>query len=632
MKKIFLLIAPFALMIALSSCVDMLDTAPSNQIASGNMWTTEALCDAGVNGLYKNFYSTDNQWDHRQLSSGSYTGIMKQDVQGLEFQSMYTENGMTVLHTASKNAGDKCVWYEWQWCYTGIHRINDALENLHKGGLSTAKYERYMCEAKFLRAWYYTRLNKFYQGVPIYLETISNEECTKTQSTSTEVWEVVINDLNDCIECDNFPNNTLTTNYGRPSKGAAYALRGEAYMWLAWENNESTTYYQLAANDLEKVSECGYGLWAGKYIDFFHYNNEKDHEMIFPLQYTNENGFCDDLQNLEGARDFYFGLCWMRPSADFVDYYQNSDGTTFDYTSRIPEWNDAVFLNNCDLREVFYMRDSILLDDNDKCVVGGWTGWSATEAGKIDEEIAVIGLDVFKKYYDPYGNEDRIRSVYNNRDPRLKVSILVPYDPVTVYYYSRNNNENQENKELRWPYLRNDYISGHDIYISENYGYTYLWKKMMFLLKGEMAERAGDRYELDWPLIRYTDVYLHLAECYVKLGRLSEAVGIVNEIRARAEMPSISVGTADEVMEAVRYERRVELCFEGVDYFDEVRWGTYKQTKFQGKDVHGFTTFWGKWSGTARTFYWSDYLYPWPAPKTEVEKNPNLVRGQGWSY
>ncbi len=642
MKKIFLLIVPVALLVSLSSCKDMLNTAPSNQIASQTMWSTESLADAGMNGLYRNFMCSDLTWNYRQLSSGSYTGIMKQDLMGLEFQCMYTESGMSVLHTSTKNASDNCVTYEWKWCYTGIHRINDAIENLYRAGLDDAKYERYMCEAKFLRAWYYTRLNQLYHGVPLYLEVVTNEECTRTQSTALEVWDAIISDLTDCIECDNCPDNTLTTNYGRPSKGAAYALRGNAYLWLAWENNHDTSYYQLAANDFEKVGQCGYGLWAGDYIDFFKPENEKDHEMIFPIQYTEDTGFCDDLQKILGARDEWFGLCWMRPSTDFVNTYQNADGTEFNFEDYIPEWNDQVFLDNCDLREVFYMRDSISLGSDGKCLTD-WVDengnvivencWSATEAGKIDERIAEIGLDVFKKYYDPYNNEDRIRSCYYSRDPRLLKCILVPYDPVTVYYPSRNNGENQENKELRWPYLRNNYVSGHDFYISENYAYTYVWKKMMFLKKGELPETSGpSHYSLDWPLIRYTDVYLHLAECYVRLGRLSEAVNIVNEIRSRAGMPSISVGSTDEVMEAVRYERRVELCFEGIDYFDEIRWGTYKDTKFQGKDIHGFQTFWGKWSGNARTWYWSDNLFPWPAPKTEVEKNPNLVRGEGWNY
>ncbi len=62
-------------------------------------------------------------------------------------------------------------------------------------------------------------------------------------------------------------NNTLKENYGRPSKGAAYALRGMVYMWKK--------EYDSAIKDFEEVKKCGYDLWEGKYIDFFKYENEK---------------------------------------------------------------------------------------------------------------------------------------------------------------------------------------------------------------------------------------------------------------------------------------------------------------------------------------------------------------------
>lgn len=101
--------------------------------------------------------------------------------------------------------------------------------------------------------------------------------------------EVVLPDLKYCIDNAAFPDNTLgESNFGRPSKGAAYALRGMAYMWLKeWQN---------AANDFEKVGQCGYGLWQGEYIDFFSPDNERDKEMIFAIQYDEESGYCDNIQ------------------------------------------------------------------------------------------------------------------------------------------------------------------------------------------------------------------------------------------------------------------------------------------------------------------------------------------------
>ncbi|MCD8313016.1 MAG: RagB/SusD family nutrient uptake outer membrane protein [Bacteroidales bacterium] len=628
MKKYFLIILSVAV---LASCKDMLNTSPANQIATASMWTTESLADQGMNGLYRNFYPSSVSTSSVHINSDSFEGINRQGWMGMEFQSMNVESsGLSMLTSSSKSPSDVQINIEWRWGYTGIHRINDAIANLYKAGLDEAKYERYICEAKFLRAWYYARLNRIFQGVPIYLEPISETECTKGQSTSTEVWEVVLDDLNECIDNANFPDNTLSTNYGRPSKGAAYALRGEVYMWLAWENNEDTSYYQLAANDFQKVAECGYGLWAGNYIDFFNYNNEKDHEMIFPIQFTEDTGFCDYLQLMIAGRESYNGWSHIRPSFDFVTYYQNADGSTFDWAERIPEWNDAVFQNDIAKREVFFLRDSITYDASGTVIRDGLT-WDESETAQVQERVTTLGTDLMDKYYLPYGNEDRIRSCYNDRDPRLKVTVLTPYDPYDTFCSAdTNNGEVQIGIEKRWPTFDRGYGDGLDYYTGVSKEYTYLYKKYVYTGATDLIDRL--HCPTDWPLIRYTDVYLHLAECYVHLGQLANAVSIVNEIRSRAGMPSVTVGSTDEVMEAVRYERRVELCAEGLDWFDEWRWGTYKDTKFQGHDVYGTTNYWGAYEGVIWTWYYRDYMYPWSAPSSEINKNSNLKRSDGWTY
>lgn len=60
-------------------------------------------------------------------------------------------------------------------------------------------------------------------------------------------------------------------------------------------------------------------------------------------------------------------------------------------------------------------------------------------------------------------------------------------------------------------------------------------------------------------------------------------------MRARAHIPGITIGDLDAMREAVRYERRVEFPVEAVNFFDEVRWGTYKETKSPGLRRGGYT-------------------------------------------
>lgn len=602
------------------SCKDMLNIAPTNQIASENMWSNESLADKGMAGLYVNFYRQD--LSRIQLRHNDFTGINRQGWMGMEFMGDMTVDNypLMALANATKDATEFVVWYEWQWAYTSIHQINDALANLHKAGLSTEKYERYMCEAKFLRAWFYSRLNKIYggmpgrdpgdgaRGVPLYLEVISQEQCTRTQSSPKDVWDAVIADLTDCIDCANFPDNTLATNYGRPSRGAAYSLRGMAWMYLE--------EYGKAAADFEKVEQCGYGLWSGKYIDFFHYNNEKDHEMIFPLQFGEDVGYCDNLQLMLGGRDTWNSWSNVRPSSDFVDYFQNADGSKF-------EWSKVEGLEDWDAlepyqREVFFLRDGYRSKT-----------WTDAQKSTFDERIRKIGQDIFDRYYLDDGNEARIRKAYSDRDPRLKDIVLVPYEPYDTFKdASDNGGKIQYGKELRWPFL----VEGDDYgdYYIGNFNNKYLYKKYSYSRPDDLIDRL--RCPTDWPLIRYTDVALLLAEAYVHTGNITGAVDIVDRIRSRAGMPPISAGSDEEVMEAVRYERRVELCLEGHDYFDEWRWGTYREMKFQGKDTYGGQTWWKEWEGVDYNWYYTDDMYPWAAPSGECQRNPNLVKRAGWAY
>lgn len=96
------------------------------------------------------------------------------------------------------------------------------------------------------------------------------------------------------------------------------------YMWKK--------QYKEAGNDFKEVETCGYGLWTGEYADFFKYENEKDKEMIFSLQFSEETGYCDNIQQMTGARDTYDGWTEIKPSADFVDYYKNADGSDFKWS------------------------------------------------------------------------------------------------------------------------------------------------------------------------------------------------------------------------------------------------------------------------------------------------------------
>jgi hypothetical protein len=112
MKKILMILT---MALAATSCMDILDVAPEDQIASENMWTTEELADKGMAGLYFPFYAT--QLSSTQLRRAD--GLNRQGIEAMSFATDYYSNNYPVelLSLATKPANDFQVWYEWKFCY-----------------------------------------------------------------------------------------------------------------------------------------------------------------------------------------------------------------------------------------------------------------------------------------------------------------------------------------------------------------------------------------------------------------------------------------------------------------------------------------------------------------------------------
>lgn len=87
---------------------------------------------------------------------------------------------------------------------------------------------------------------------------------------------------------------------------------------------------------------------------------------------------------------------------------------------------------------------------------------------------------------------------------------------------------------------------------------------------------------------RYAELLLNIAECYAALGQTGNTLVYLGRIRNRVGIPSANnygIGTlADKyaAIEAVLYERRVELAYEGKRYWDVQRWMLYDNETLAG--------------------------------------------------
>ncbi len=584
MKKILTIIFTIAV---LTGCKkDLLETAPYSQIASETMWTTDNLTDQGMTGVYALL--------RYGISSGGASGVVLYQMDALGFTGQ--TSGAESLLSGTITASNGYFSTHWQNLYEGIQRSNDAIKNIPLKSPSTPeKKARYIAEAKFLRAYFYFRLNQLYKGVPIYLAPFNPEEATKARSTEAQVWEQIVADLTAVIGETNLPDKYTSgsAQYGHITKGAAYALRGKAYLY--------TQKWDLAAADFSKVRDAGYTLF-GNYTNLFKTANEQSSEMIFSIQNIGISGFGSDTQFYCGTRSS-FGSCWnsYHVSPNLVDLYENADGSTFDWEVAIPGYTALTIAE----REVYFLRNNL----------------TATEISAASIRGAKMSL------YLPTGNEARVIKAYTNRDSRLAANVITPYSTYLGVFSGANAMVTS-----RWPYRGEAAING-DLRTDTQSLFYYLYRKYVY--EGNAETPARDYGPTDMVLIRYADVLLMWAEALNEQGSISESIAKVNEVRARAgavllqnnnsALPTF-VASQTDLRERIRNERRVEFPNEGINFFDEMRWKSWKEKVFSAGN--GVKQTWGK-VVYAYSFK-GDYLYNWAIPAVEIERNPNLTQNPGW--
>lgn len=81
----------------------------------------------------------------------------------------------------------------------------------------------------------------------------------------------------------------------------------------------------------------------------------------------------------------------------------------------------------------------------------------------------------------------------------------------------------------------------------------------------------------NWPVYRYAEVLLFLAEALNEQDKAAEAATYLNRVRARAGLAATTAASQADMREVIFKERRVELAFENKRWFDLTRTGRVKE-------------------------------------------------------
>jgi starch-binding outer membrane protein, SusD/RagB family len=260
----------------------------------------------------------------------------------------------------------------------------------------------------------------------------------------------------------------------------------------------------------------------------------------------------------------------------------------------------------------------------------------------IDLSITRAIVDLFQmkdtgKSIDADGSGFIPQSPYWGRDPRLEATVFLPAYNDTSYSSIIDGKRWDPRPGLPASIRVSDVLS-------QQGGATKSGFALRKYINPEEDRGQGANDGVNLILIRYADVLLMYAEALIELNQnLGIAVDLINQVRQRAEMPTLAnsgfsatdLSSQSALREIVRRERKVELALEGHRLYDIRRWkiaenlidGPIEGMTYEDYATKEITTF--VWTTRVRIFTPSrDYLFPVPMGERDI--NPALTQNPGW--
>ena len=271
-----------------------LDIENPNRKDESNFWKTPGDALAGINAVYGNFYrngSPGSRWAPYYFDVRSDDGYSTSP-----WNELRSVSGLNITQYSFEVNFDT-----WGHHWRGVYRANQVISKVPGITMDATQRDRYVGEAKFLRALYYYNLVTIWGSIPLILQP-SNPADKPSQVPQEQVWAQIEKDLAEAAAA--LPNSYSGDEIGRATKGAAFGLLGRAHL----QQKE----YQQAADALAwLISGPGQSLYdlVPNYSDNFRHTNENNRESVFEIQFkmrAENSGEDGPLSNVGTSRPPFF--------------------------------------------------------------------------------------------------------------------------------------------------------------------------------------------------------------------------------------------------------------------------------------------------------------------------------------
>ena len=543
MKKRYLTILSVMAAVTMVSCQDdFLDKQPLDKLSEEAVFNSAALCESYVNALYNVLPDPFQEGNIGTISDEGFFRYGGSSTRYIADGSMTPSNVMYEEEGGQAHNTRTTTLNIWNRAYEWIYRMNYLLNYINENGteMDDESRDRLVGEVYFLRAWAYYNLIQRYAGVPIITKTYGlDDEYNAKRDNFDDCVDFILKDLESAEKLLPEKENCVL---GRINKDIVLALRCRVTM--------------LAASPLFNDPENPTGsIFRGQY-DF----NGKWERAYKAAKAIVERADVDGAYSLD---DTYDGF-WKdvnSPELIWAKYFISNADPDVNSTKKAQLYYSVVYFN-------------------------GWTSFNPTQAMMLDYEMTNG-----KKIFEPDSGYDPDHP-FENRDPRFYYSCAAPFSK----YCNTDNEGYHENELLLYLLYENttidDFAAGKTEPAWTSRG-THLWHATntmgLELNKWYIPEKPITESEVGnvlYPWFRLGEIYLNLAECAYMLGYEDECRTYINKVRQRADvmMPEVTE-TGEALWDRVVNERRIELAFEFIRYFDLRRWKTaefYENIPFAG--------------------------------------------------
>ncbi|PHN04490.1 RagB/SusD family nutrient uptake outer membrane protein [Flavilitoribacter nigricans] len=580
------------LLVLMSCNDDFLERYPLDEISNETFWNTENDLAVYNNSFY-NLARNDNDVP---ILMGHDEGFNSHKF-GIWYTDEYTDNiaprhsrhtqyqqVRSGKHNVPSSANGDGQWYGYKgWNF--LRAINVGMDNYDRAQIDQEVKNKYIGEARLFRGWFFAdKVAKFGDAPWVDHElNVDSEELYAARTPREQVMANVLEDLN-------FATQSIPNDWG--DGGGP----GRLNRWAAL---------------LVKSRVCLFeGTWRK-----YHGGSNAD--------------------------------MWLQEAAAAAKEIMD-DGPYTLYSTGDPE-NDynAIHLITADLTgvpEVMYWRryELGILTNHVQSYHRGYNGGATKSI--VEDYLCEDGLPITLSPL--YQGDAQIEDVFENRDPRLRQTILHP-DDVLKYGYG--------NFDTR-PYPR---LRGMEGGQTIETGYHII--KVFDPVTSYATYNTSNTPAIT---LRFGEVLLNYAEAMAELGRLTqEDLDLsINRLRDRVGMPHMDLNNipvdpryvSDDVsplIVEIRRERRVELFMEGFRYDDLRRWKQGKKLEIPSYGI--------RWDEAAMARYpkanvvsslvdgvpyvdiykgtdWANPVfdeskhYLWPIPLADLAQNPNIRQNPGW--